>query len=49
MHLLGICALVIGLAALLIIGFLDVAQHLVSRAVFAAPSESNEERSPTRR
>jgi hypothetical protein len=42
MHLLGICALVIALAVLLIIGFLDVAQDLLSRDAFAAPSSSNE-------
>ena|ERR1700736_6497002 len=49
MHLLGICALLIALAALLIIGFLDVARNLLSRDAFAAPSSSNEERSPARR
>jgi hypothetical protein len=41
--------LVIALAALLIIGFCDVAQDLLSRAIFTAPSWPNEERRPTRR
>ena len=44
MHLLGTCVLVMGLAAFLIIGFLRVAQDLLSRSIFDAPSLSNEER-----
>jgi hypothetical protein len=43
MHLLGTCLLIIGLAALVIIGFLRVAQDLLSRSIFDAPSLSNEE------
>ena len=46
MHLLGVCALIIALAALLIIGFCDVAQDLLSRVTITAPSWPNEEQPP---
>jgi hypothetical protein len=42
MHTLGICAMVFGLAALLIVGFLNIVQDLLSRSVFEAPSRSSE-------
>ena len=42
MHILGICALVLGLAALLIMGFLNVVQALLSRSIFEAPSCADE-------
>jgi hypothetical protein len=45
MHLLGTCVLVTGLAAFVIIGFLRVAQDLLSRSIFDAPSLSKEDRS----
>jgi hypothetical protein len=44
MHLLGICVLVTGLAAFLMIGFLRVAQDLLLRSIFDAPSLSKEDR-----
>jgi hypothetical protein len=46
MHLLGVCALVIALAALLIMGFCDVAQDLLSRATITAPSWPDEDQPP---
>jgi hypothetical protein len=45
MHILGICALVLGLAALLIMGFLNVVQALLSRSIFEAPSCADDARS----
>ena len=39
-----ILTLIVALAALLIMGFLDVARQLLSRNIFATPSLSNEER-----
>jgi hypothetical protein len=45
MHILGICALVLGLAALLIMGFLNVVQALLSRSIFEAPSYADDARS----
>jgi hypothetical protein len=44
MRALGICALIIGLAALLIVGFSSVVRELLSRSVFTAPSTPNEDR-----
>ena len=44
MHLLGTCVLVTGLAAFVIIGFLRVAQDLLSRSIFDAPSLPKEDR-----
>jgi hypothetical protein len=44
MHLLGISALAIGFALMLILGFLDVAQQLLSRNIFDSPQWSNVER-----
>jgi hypothetical protein len=44
MHLLGTCVLVTGLAAFLMIGFLRVAQDLLLRSIFDAPSLSKEDR-----
>jgi hypothetical protein len=51
MRLLGLCALAIGLAALLLIGILDVVNELLSRGIFeasACPIEepAGEEQSP---
>jgi len=39
-----ILALIVALAALLIVGFLDVARQLLSRTIFVTPSLPNEER-----
>ena len=39
-----ILALIVALAALLIMGFLDVARQLLSRNIFVAPLLPNEER-----
>jgi hypothetical protein len=44
MHLLGISALAIGFAVMLILGFLDVVQQLLSRNIFDSPQWSNVER-----
>jgi hypothetical protein len=44
MHLLGISALAFGFAALLILGFLDVVQKLLSRNIFDSSQWSNVER-----
>jgi hypothetical protein len=43
MHLLGNCVMILGLAALAIIGFLRVVKDLLSKNIFEAPSSSNEE------
>jgi hypothetical protein len=43
MHLVGTFALVIGLVILLLIGFLNVAQDLLSRGIFESPSCASEE------
>jgi hypothetical protein len=45
MHILGIFALVLGLAALLIMGYLNVVQALLSRSIFEAPSYADDARS----
>lgn len=39
-----VLALIVALAALLIVGFLDVARELLSRNIFVAPLLPNEER-----
>jgi hypothetical protein len=44
MHLLGNCVLIVGLAAFVIVGFLNVLKDLLSRDIFDAPSWSSEER-----
>ena len=43
MHLFVACALVFGLAALLIVGFASVAQDLLSRDMIAGPSSPDAE------
>jgi hypothetical protein len=44
MHFLGICALIVGLPAFVIIGFLRVVVDLLSNDIFASPVLSNEAR-----
>jgi hypothetical protein len=43
MHLVGTFALVMGLAVLLLIGFLNVAHDLLSRSILESPSFTSEE------
>jgi len=42
MNILGTCILVIGLATLVIAGFLSVVRELVSKSVFSLPSPATE-------
>jgi hypothetical protein len=48
MHLLVICALIIGLPSFLLIGLLHVVHNLLSRDGFEAPSWSNTDAPETR-
>jgi hypothetical protein len=43
MHLVGTFVSIIGLAVLLLIGFLNVARDLLSRSIFESPSCTSEE------
>ena len=43
MRLFVLCALVIGVGILLLIGFLTVAQELLSESIFGVPQEPGEE------
>jgi len=43
MRLFVLCALVIGVGILLLIGFLTAAQELLSESIFGVPQEADEE------
>ena len=47
MGLLVLCALVMGAGILLLVGFLSMAQELLSKSIFGVPHEPDEETGPT--